>query len=583
MNTINTYIGNKPPKNSNTIWLRPLKQGGVGFYVWVNNKWNTIKLMDSKGSRTPMDDTPIDIDGDSDHYYTKDQIDDKFADILGLDASGIAELKALLEDDDALTGLLGEINDKLDKDAENIVTGSIKASVLGGYKLTNSAAMGVIMGNTNSTYSALTSTGIQFTNSTGGQSDALFITGNKTDGRVKVGIFASPDAAYKDLAYTNDIPTSLAQLSDDTTHRTVTDEDKTMWNYVSNQFKNTLIEDHISGTRITTASFTAEHSGTFQLQGTLSTTGSDVELEFEIYRDRGGQRAIVYREVITVTPSDPSATINIEQEVESGDDITWSTTFYSIYDVQGSVTTCQINYIDLSTLASVAMSGSYNDLSNTPSIPDAQIQSDWNQTDTDAKDFIKNKPTIPAAQVQADWDETDQQSKAYIANKPTIPSYSSATTSQLGLLKVSNKKSSTQTLTEAAGTTSNRYYGVQMDSNGVAFVNVPWEGTSQTTSYTSGVAMSTNTIYQLTGSNGTNTVANNTRFILPAISGNTGKAIFIIFKPAGSVSFTCETSGRILYNKGNVSSFESSYIYSASAINDGYRWVVSINKTDSSL
>lgn len=37
MNTINTYIGNKPPKNSNTIWLRPLKQGGVGFYVWVNN------------------------------------------------------------------------------------------------------------------------------------------------------------------------------------------------------------------------------------------------------------------------------------------------------------------------------------------------------------------------------------------------------------------------------------------------------------------------------------------------------------------------------------------------------------------
>ena len=46
-------------------------------------------------------------------------------------------------------------------------------------------------------------------------------------------------------------------------------------------------------------------------------------------------------------------------------------------------------------LATVAFSGSYNDLTNTPTIPAAQIQSDWSQTDTTALDFIKNKPTIP--------------------------------------------------------------------------------------------------------------------------------------------------------------------------------------------
>ena len=39
-------------------------------------------------------------------------------------------------------------------------------------------------------------------------------------------------------------------------------------------------------------------------------------------------------------------------------------------------------------------SGSYNDLSDKPTIPAAQIQSDWNQTTTTAKDYIKNKPTI---------------------------------------------------------------------------------------------------------------------------------------------------------------------------------------------
>jgi len=38
---------------------------------------------------------------------------------------------------------------------------------------------------------------------------------------------------------------------------------------------------------------------------------------------------------------------------------------------------------------------SYNDLTDKPTLPAAQIQSDWNQTTDTALDFIKNKPTIP--------------------------------------------------------------------------------------------------------------------------------------------------------------------------------------------
>ena len=45
-------------------------------------------------------------------------------------------------------------------------------------------------------------------------------------------------------------------------------------------------------------------------------------------------------------------------------------------------------------LARVAFTGSYNDLSNKPSIPSGQVQSNWTQTTTTAVDFIKNKPTI---------------------------------------------------------------------------------------------------------------------------------------------------------------------------------------------
>lgn len=62
------------------------------------------------------------------------------------------------------------------------------------------------------------------------------------------------------------------------------------------------------------------------------------------------------------------------------------------------------------TLATVATSGSYNDLTNKPTI-NAQIQSDWNQSDSTALDYIKNKPTISAgtaALLAAGADTTDR-------------------------------------------------------------------------------------------------------------------------------------------------------------------------------
>ena len=39
--------------------------------------------------------------------------------------------------------------------------------------------------------------------------------------------------------------------------------------------------------------------------------------------------------------------------------------------------------------------GGVAEILNKPVIPEAQVQSDWNQADTGAVDFIKNKPAIP--------------------------------------------------------------------------------------------------------------------------------------------------------------------------------------------
>lgn len=85
-------------------------------------------------------------------------------------------------------------------------------------------------------------------------------------------------------------------------------------------------------------------------------------------------------------------------------------------------------------LAAVATSGSYTDLSDKPTIPAAQVNSDWNANSGVARILNKpnlatvatsgsytdlsNKPTIPAAQVQSDWAQTNTAAVDYIKNKP---------------------------------------------------------------------------------------------------------------------------------------------------------------------
>lgn len=84
--------------------------------------------------------------------------------------------------------------------------------------------------------------------------------------------------------------------------------------------------------------------------------------------------------------------------------------------------------------ATVSTSGSYNDLSNKPTIPDAQVQTDWNATSgvssiankpdlktvatSGSYNDLSDKPTIPDAQVQTDWNANSGISS--IANKPNL-------------------------------------------------------------------------------------------------------------------------------------------------------------------
>lgn len=77
------------------------------------------------------------------------------------------------------------------------------------------------------------------------------------------------------------------------------------------------------------------------------------------------------------------------------------------------------NFVASSSLATVATSGSYNDLSNKPTIPAAQVQSNWTQTTTTAVDYIKNKPTLATVATSGSYND--------LSNKPTIPTVNNGT------------------------------------------------------------------------------------------------------------------------------------------------------------
>lgn len=86
----------------------------------------------------------------------------------------------------------------------------------------------------------------------------------------------------------------------------------------------------------------------------------------------------------------------------------------TITDGIGKLQATKANTADLAT---VATSGSYNDLSDKPTIPAAQVNSDWNANSGVAQ--ILNKPTLATVATSGSYND--------LSNKPTIPTVNNPT------------------------------------------------------------------------------------------------------------------------------------------------------------
>lgn len=126
------------------------------------------------------------------------------------------------------------------------------------------------------------------------------------------------------------------------------------------------------------------------------------------------------------------------------------------------------------TLAAVATSGQYSDLSGTPTIPSAT--SDL----TNDSGFI-TASDVPAAQTQADWEEADSADPAFIRNKPTLATVATSG-SYSDLSNTPSIPTATSDLTNDSGFITSSEAPVQdvyvdgvsvVDSQGVAQISMP--------------------------------------------------------------------------------------------------------------
>lgn len=237
------------------------------------------------------------------------------------------------------------------------------------------------------------------------------------------------------------IPTELADLTDDETHRTVTDEDIETWNAKSDfsgsyndltDVPDDLVED---GDYVHTDN-NYTNSEKSKLEGIESGAEANVQSDWN-------EADNTKDDFIKNKPSIPTALKDLRDDsthrlVTDSNISTWNakSDFSGAYndltnkptipdelkDLQDDITHRLVTDTEKTTWNNKSdFSGSYNDLTNKPTIPDAQIQSDWEQSDNSKKDYIKNKPTIPAAQVNSDWNANS--GVAEILNKPDLTAY----------------------------------------------------------------------------------------------------------------------------------------------------------------
>lgn len=176
----------------------------------------------------------------------------------------------------------------------------------------------------------------------------------------------------------------------------------------------------------------------------------------------------------TVIPTVNDATLTIQKNGTTVATFTANSAQNATADIsvptKVSDITNDLNFVEEKDLAGVAFSGAYVDITGTPYIPtktsdltnDSDFVSDANYVHTDnnfttsLNDKLNGIATGAEANVQSDWNVTDTTSDAFIKNKPAIPTKTSDITNDSGFITSAAVPTKTSDLTNDSGFITNQ-------------------------------------------------------------------------------------------------------------------------------
>lgn len=210
---------------------------------------------------------------------------------------------------------------------------------------------------------------------------------------------------------------------------------------------------------------------------TLASTNaaSTANRVYAVEMDKDGYLAVVVPWTDTNTDTKYTAGTNVS--INASNEISATDTTYDVakYNSLGLIKPSK-NYTGAATLTTTATQGTtaptINAITNTASRYYAV------EMDKNGIPFVN----VPWTDTNTDTNTTYAASTGLSLSNDNKFSLKTATTTEIGGIKASNVLTTSQTLTSSNGTTANRFYGVQVDKDGKAFVNVPW--TDNDTTYT---------------------------------------------------------------------------------------------------